>query len=123
MEALRARGRSRGVVHAARAYLAGVGTTGSLLAAAALVFIVASALVAFHGWPHVAVQQSPSEVVISPRSASTGATPVARRLAVVAAAPATGGHAGRRRADVLRLRDDPGTGTVAVAGSAGRPGD
>jgi hypothetical protein len=73
MEALCARGRSWGVVHAARAYLAGVGTTGSLLTAAALVFIVASALVAFHGWPHVAVQQSPSEVVISPRSASTGA--------------------------------------------------
>jgi hypothetical protein len=58
MEALCARGRSRGVVHAARAYLAGVGTTGSLLAAAALVFIVARALVAFHGWPHVAVQQT-----------------------------------------------------------------
>ena len=31
----------------ARAYLAGVGTSGSLLAVAALVFIVASALVAF----------------------------------------------------------------------------
>ena len=58
MEGLSARGPSRGVAHAARAYLAGVGTAGSLLAAAALVFIVASALVAFHGWPHLAVQPS-----------------------------------------------------------------
>jgi len=53
-------------MQAARAYLAGVGSTGSLLAVAALVFIVASALVAFHGWPHVAAQQPPGEVVISP---------------------------------------------------------
>jgi hypothetical protein len=81
----RARGRSRGPVHAARAYLAGVGTTGSLLAVAALVFIVASALVAFHGWPHVGVQPAPGEIVISPRSASVPPTLAARRLAVVAA--------------------------------------
>ena len=87
-------GRSSGVVRAARAYLAGIGTTGSLLAVAALVFIVASAMVAFHGWPHVGVQPSPGEVVISPRSASTGATPVARRLAVVAKARAGGAAAG-----------------------------
>ena len=44
-------GRYRGVGRAARAYLAGVGTTGSLLAGAALMFIVASALVAFRSWP------------------------------------------------------------------------
>jgi len=66
------------VVRAGRAYLAGVGSTGSLLAGAAFMFIVASALVAFHGWPHLAVQPSPAEVVIS-RSASTARTPLARR--------------------------------------------
>jgi len=38
------------VVHSARAYLASFGTTGSLLAGAALTFMVASALVAFRGW-------------------------------------------------------------------------
>jgi hypothetical protein len=45
--------------YAARAYLAGVGTTGSLLAVAALVFIVASALVAFHGWPLMSASSRP----------------------------------------------------------------
>src|SRR4051794_15922857 len=34
-----------------RAFLAGFGTTGSLLAAAACLFVVASAVVAFRGWP------------------------------------------------------------------------
>ena len=34
-----------------RAFIAGVGTTGSLLAAAACVFLVASAVIAFNGWP------------------------------------------------------------------------
>ena len=66
---IRGRVRSRGLVHGARAYLAGAGTTGSLLAVAALVFIVASALVAFRGWPHVAAATSPGQVVVSPRPA------------------------------------------------------
>src|SRR3984885_12250400 len=86
-------GRYRGVGRAARAYLAGVGTTGSLLAGAALMFILASALVAFHGWPHVATAPSPREVVISSRPASSTSTAVARRIAFVAAAPAAGGAA------------------------------
>ncbi len=92
----RARGRYRGVVRAARAYLAGFGTTGSLLAGAALMFIVASALVAFRGWPHVATAPSPGEVVISSRPASSTGTPAARRLAFVAAAPAAGAASGGR---------------------------
>ena len=87
----RGSGRYTGVVRAARAYLAGFGTTGSLLAGAALMFIVASALVAFHGWPHVAVQPSPGEVVVSPRSArSTGPSASARRLAAAVVAPVGG---------------------------------
>ncbi len=86
----RASGRYRGLVRAARAYLAGFGTTGCLLAGAALMFIVASALVAFRGWPHVAMQHSPGEVVLSSRPASPTGTPAARRIAFVAAAPAAG---------------------------------
>ena len=40
---------------------------------AALLFIVASAMVAFHGWPHVGAQPSPGEVVVSPqRTVATG---------------------------------------------------
>jgi hypothetical protein len=34
-----------------RAFLAGLGTTGSLVAAAACVFLIASAMIAFRGWP------------------------------------------------------------------------
>src|SRR4051794_8672871 len=34
-----------------RAFLASFGTTGSLLAAFACAFVLASAVVAFHGWP------------------------------------------------------------------------
>jgi hypothetical protein len=84
-------GRAGPVARATRAYLAGIGTSGSLLAGAALMFIVASALVAFHGWPHVASQPSPGEVVVSPRSASAPISPVARRLAFITAAPGAGG--------------------------------
>jgi hypothetical protein len=87
----RGSGRYRGLVRAARAYFAGFGTTGSLLAGAALMFIVASALVAFRGWPHLAPAPAPGEVVIAPRSArSPGASAFARRLAAVVAAPAAG---------------------------------
>src|ERR1700733_10015565 len=91
----RGSGRYRGSVRAARAYLAGFGTTGSLVAGAALMFIVASALVAFHGWPHVAGQSSPGEVVVSSRPTAASSS-VGRRLAFIAAAggaaaPGTGG--------------------------------
>ena len=34
-----------------RAFIAGIGTTGSLVAATACVFLVASAVIAFNGWP------------------------------------------------------------------------
>jgi len=92
MNLRRTHGDGAGVVRSARAYLAGFGTTGSLLAGAALMFIVASALVAFRGWPHVGMQPTPAQVVVSPqRSASAaGATLATRRLAFAAAAPAAG---------------------------------
>jgi hypothetical protein len=79
--------RVRGALRDARAYLAGFGTSGSLLAGAALMFIVASALVSFRGWPHVAAQPSPGEVVVSPRPASSAASPVGRRLVLISASP------------------------------------
>jgi hypothetical protein len=63
----------------ARAFLAGLGTSGSLLICLALMFIVASALVAFRGWPHVAAQPSPGEVVVSPQPAASTGSAVARR--------------------------------------------
>jgi hypothetical protein len=89
-------GRLGALARSGRGYLAGFGTSGSLLAGAALMFVVASALVAFKGWPHVSAQPSPREVVVSPRAAATAGSPVARRLALISAAPvrAGGGAAG-----------------------------
>jgi hypothetical protein len=87
---LRPSGRAGRLGRATRAYLAGIGTSGSLLAGAALMFLLASAMVAFRGWPHVAAQPSPAEVVVSP-SASAPISPVARRLAFITAAPGLAG--------------------------------
>jgi len=93
-DGLRALGRAGRLARATRAYLAGIGTSGSLLAGAALMFIVASALVAYRGWPHVAAQPSPGEVVVSPRSAPAATSPLGRRLAFVAGTAGPGGLAG-----------------------------
>lgn len=66
-------------MRATRAYLAGFGTSGSLLAGAALMFVLASAFVAFHGWPQVAGQSAPASVSI-PRSDVPAASRASRVL-------------------------------------------
>src|SRR6185437_15461704 len=97
--------RVAGWMRGARAYLPGFGTAGSLLAGAVLMFIVASALVAFRGWPHVGAQPSPGEVVVSPSPVAATGSPSGRRLALFAAGPAA------------RL-----AGPGAAAGAGPRPG-
>ena len=124
----RGRVRSRGLVHVARAYLAGAGTTGSLLAVAALVFIVASALVAFRGWPHVAAATPPGRVVISANRGASAGTLAARRLAFVAGAPGAGGVGWRGRCGRCGCRGWRGAGalrggTRARAATAAAPDD
>lgn len=93
-------GRAVRLAHSARPYLPGFGTSGSLLAGAVLMFVLASALVAFRGWPHVGAQGSPSpaQVVISSRPTAAAASLSSRRLALftrvaAGAAPRTGGVA------------------------------
>jgi hypothetical protein len=71
-------------VRATRAYLAGLGTAGSMVVGAALLFVLASALVAFHGWPRADGAGGPARVVLSAPAGS--ATRVARRLAFLAPA-------------------------------------
>src|SRR5436309_5059715 len=72
-------------VRATRAYLAGFGTSGSLLAGAAAMFVLASAIVAFRGWPQVGAQPAP--IAVSAAHTSAGAAPSrAQRLLVAAAA-------------------------------------
>jgi hypothetical protein len=110
-----------GLRRSARGYLAGFGTSGSLLAVAALLFIVASAMVAFRGWPHVGAQPSPGEVVVSPRPTGAAGSPVSRRLAAISAAPASA-TAGTRGAARAGARPGIGRGGgSAPPGSIGRP--
>src|SRR5947209_16744302 len=85
-------------VRGTRAYLAGFGTSGSLLAGAAVLFVLGSAIVAFRGWPQIAT--GPNSVVVA-ASHPAAPTRVARRLAAV-------------------LRTNPVTGGAALAPSAGR---
>jgi len=117
--------RVAGWLRGARGYLPGFGTAGSLLAGAVLMFVVASALVAFRGWPHVGAQPSPGEVVVSPApvAAAAGSTS-ARRLAAFTVAPAAA--LGRRAAGApapatRRLPRGRRGGTTGPSHSLGRP--
>lgn len=77
-------------VRVPRAYLAGFGTSGSLLAGGALMFILASAIVAFRGWPQI-----------------TGGAPVTS-ISVTRGADATTSQTGR-------ILQAPGTAAVLTA--------
>lgn len=88
-------------VRAPRAYLAGFGTSGSLLAGAALIFLLASAFVAFHGWPQVG--ETPSTAAVSLSSAAPrGSSPASRALHSAVGGPGTAGSPGAIRALLSR---------------------
>ena len=74
--------------------MAGFGTSGSLLAGAALLFLLASAFVAFQGWPQVNQQSSPVSVAIPRVDLSSGSH--AARVLSAAAGARSGGAAGSR---------------------------
>jgi hypothetical protein len=116
--------RLAGWLRGARGYLPGFGTAGSLLAGAVLMFIVASALVAFRGWPHVGAQPSPGEVVVSPAPVAAAGSTSARRLAAFTLGPAAG-VGGPAATAPARARALPGAGrrvgTTAPPHSLGRP--
>jgi hypothetical protein len=70
-----------------RALIAGFGTTGTLVAAVACVFIVASAVVAFNGWPHLGIGDRIDSLFVKDRPAvadSTGPQAVAGTAATAA---------------------------------------
>lgn len=73
-------------VRAKRAYLAGFGSSGSLLAGAVTLFLVGSAIVAFGGWPQIGTGPATSNVAAAPIPLSSHAS---RRLirALAATAP------------------------------------
>jgi hypothetical protein len=77
-------------VHSKHAYAAGFGTAGALLAGCAVLFVLASTLVGFHGWPSLSGPSSPSHLTIDagPVRGGAVATRATRRLQALTAAPA-----------------------------------
>jgi hypothetical protein len=105
-------------VRAMRAYLAGLGTAGSLVAGAALLFVLASAFVAFRGSPDVAAPPAPVSVAVALPAARVLPS-VERRRPVALAVRALSARVGKRRA----RRAAAATGSVpAVAGGAAARG-
>lgn len=95
-------------MRADRAYLAGIGTTGVLVASALLLLAVVSTLVAFRGWPGTDVTEDIGNLFVGGSDrplAVEGPARVAER-----AAPAAGAVA-----------DTPAPGTAAAAASAPPP--
>lgn len=102
-------------VRATRAYLAGFGTSGSLLAGAALMFVLASAIVAFRGWPQVTAQ-NPVVNVAAPRLAVTASSRAGRILQADLRAPGRTAPSGGAGLSVTHSRA-PGGGSSAGGGA------
>src|ERR1700729_2153478 len=106
----------RVLVRARRAYAAGLGTAGSLLAGAAALFLLVAALVGFHGWPTAQTGVSPIHIVVArhPPAGSPAGTPAGARLPALLAGPPAGtpaaGGAPRRRGAATRSPGGPGRG-------------
>ena len=86
-------------MHHGRAYLAGFGTGGSLVAGAALLFVLASALVAFDGWPALGSSTDPASVFVPASSHTAAPSPAVTQLvAQSTGSAAAGARAGRSSA-------------------------
>src|SRR5438309_2105511 len=83
------------MVRSARAYVASFGTAGTLVAGAAVLFVIASAVVSFRGWPAVTDHASGALVTL-PASQASPASPATagRRLAAAIATTRSTGRAG-----------------------------
>ncbi len=105
--------------HRARAYLAGLGTAGALLAGAALLFVLASAFVAFKGFPQLGAQPLPVSVVVGP--VASHAAPTSARLAGALATVAGGGGIGGAAGTAVGAGPTgAGPGAATRLGTAGR---
>jgi hypothetical protein len=99
-------------MRATRAYVAGFGTAGSLLAGAAVMFVLASAVVSFRGWPQIAAQSTPATLQ-DVRSSAADSTAASRRLAAVASATVVARSAARPAASRPSAGSTP-RGTVVL---------
>ena len=68
-----------------RAYIAGFGTAGSLLAGASVLFVLATALVSYRGWPQVAYAGSQPALVL-PHATIYGVAPPSSNPVLTASA-------------------------------------
>ncbi len=84
----------RVLVRATRAYAAGFGTAGSLLAGAAVLFLLAAAVVGFRGWPTSRAGVSPIHIVVGHRPPAGSAVAGRLRALVATGAAGTAGGAG-----------------------------
>lgn len=115
-------------MRAPRAYLAGFGTSGSLLAGAALLFLLASAFIGFHGWPQVG--DSPSTVAVSvpglPGGSPLGtATSPASRVLTGTSAAGTSlglGTSGARSGAATTIASGGRVNGAILGGLPGQPG-
>jgi hypothetical protein len=90
----------RTTVRATRSYMAGLGTSGSLVTGAALLFLLGSAIVAFQGWPQIATGPATTSVAaasapVAPSRAGRRLTALLRRRAALIGTSVAG--AGARR--------------------------
>ena len=95
--------------------MAGFGSAGSLLAVAALVFVLASALVAFHGWPDVGPQGSAVPIRVSGSHSPSGSATSTR----LAAAASLAGARARRSSSAGAASVSSSSGPAGTAGRAG----
>ena len=97
------------LVRVSRAYLAGLGTAGSMVLCAVVLFLVGSAVVAFHGWKPLGIGDGPATQTLEARAAKAHARH-ARDGATGPVTPAT-----------PRSTGASAPGASAVAHAAGRP--
>src|SRR6476620_11864913 len=115
-----------------RALIAGFGTTGSLVAAVACVFVVASAVVAFNGWPGSGIGDSIDSLfvkdqpavafdasgprVVAGSAAAAAATVAPTPIGPVVAGPGLGGGRGPGSNGRSGGGSGPGDGTAGNDG-------
>jgi len=115
--------RFRDVVQNGRAYAASFGTGGSLVAGAALLFVLASALVAFNGWPALGTTPGPGSLFVPASSRAAASPAVTRLVALGARSGVAGGPAATRHAGPTAggsRPDHPGRPSGKVPGSGDR---
>ena len=120
-------------MHTTRAFIAGLGTTGSLVAAAACAFLVASAVIAFNGWPgagfaeridNVFVDDAPPVAWDQPgtEAVAAGAGTAAGAVTATAAGPTFGDPTISLTGDGTAVRGGPvrlPDGTIAAPDAGG----